>query len=560
MKTTNIQRRRTQAHLVDAITYAVIAVLALCAAAAFGQEPQFQLYNPPGAVNDQGILQDVTSRLSPTRRQQSYEADPIGWAHEGTHYLNVQLDDWVGPDGQGKEEHAAYVGGGRFVVMRHPRVTLETVRTYVSPQLQVAFDSALCGWRQYNTEPLYLIDEWTAYANGSQACRELGADSSRMRGSDERAQWLGHFADALVAAVRAYDPGYPQLAELVAFVTWHRSRVAQLVGVAAIAQVGVVGQPAQQCRWQWDGGQWIKICETRPQQPVAPPPVTAAEVERADARGWSSAGSPPVEASPYRVVMPPLIAVPTTGIVYPAGWHANRERDLVELQRGLINVDRTAADRADALQRAIATNNEKLSLALGNVPVTVKAAIDADRGHLAGVLEKLPAATQTAVREGLKGLGETVAVRHVDSRSYVELLAQIVLVASGSGAVVYGGWGAWRIGAWLFGKALRAAISRHLGQSADLSDRTAPPARRKSRPQDEQTYVFDRKTQQAVAVDSPPIVEHAPPVTHYVSVENNRFAQAYQWAAEQVARKTNSTEQLSLLDSLIKQQLAGRKE
>jgi hypothetical protein len=57
----------------------------------------------------------------------------------------------------------------------------------------------------------------------------------------------------------------------------------------------------------------------------------------------------------------------------------------------------------------------------------------------------------------------------------------------------------------------------------------------------------------------PPPPQRVVPETHYVTVEGNEFAKAHQWAAQQVARKyPGTTEVLSTLDALIKQQLNAR--
>jgi len=62
-----------------------------------------------------------------------------------------------------------------------------------------------------------------------------------------------------------------------------------------------------------------------------------------------------------------------------------------------------------------------------------------------------------------------------------------------------------------------------------------------------------------VAVDSPPPRQQTVPETHYVSVEQDTFAKAHQWASEQVVRKyPGATEILQTQDSLIKQCLAGK--
>ncbi len=64
-----------------------------------------------------------------------------------------------------------------------------------------------------------------------------------------------------------------------------------------------------------------------------------------------------------------------------------------------------------------------------------------------------------------------------------------------------------------------------------------------------------------IAIDSRPPPQQVVPETHYVSYENDEFAKAHQWACEQLARKfPGSVEILTSLDSLIRQQLAGRRD
>ena len=64
-----------------------------------------------------------------------------------------------------------------------------------------------------------------------------------------------------------------------------------------------------------------------------------------------------------------------------------------------------------------------------------------------------------------------------------------------------------------------------------------------------------------IVVDSEPPPQQVVPETHYVSYENDEFAKAHQWACEQLARKfPGSVEMLTSLDSLIRQQLAGRRD
>lgn len=64
-----------------------------------------------------------------------------------------------------------------------------------------------------------------------------------------------------------------------------------------------------------------------------------------------------------------------------------------------------------------------------------------------------------------------------------------------------------------------------------------------------------------IAIDTPPPPQRVERETHYVPYQADDFARAHQWASEQLARKfPGSVEWLASLDSLIKQQLAGRKD
>ncbi|WP_197524858.1 S1 family peptidase [Botrimarina hoheduenensis] len=68
-------------------------------------------------------------------------------------------------------------------------------------------------------------------------------------------------------------------------------------------------------------------------------------------------------------------------------------------------------------------------------------------------------------------------------------------------------------------------------------------------------------TSRPIAIDTAPPPQQSIRETHYVPYATDEFAKAHQWAGEQLARKfPGSVEWLTSLDSLIRQQLAGRKE
>lgn len=200
--------------------FRAILILLLLASVACAE---WYRYNPAGAVDGQGILQDVTSRCDEQGRRTAYEPDRVTYCHEATHMLNSRIRKAAG----GNRVNAFYVGGGMAVVLKEPGVQLRTVAGYVSPELRnstykLYFIEQAQHW---NNEPLYVLDEWSAYCNGSQAARELGCDP---HGTHERAIWFCHFADCVVKAVREHDPDYTQLQDLTEFVEWQKARAKKL--------------------------------------------------------------------------------------------------------------------------------------------------------------------------------------------------------------------------------------------------------------------------------------------------------------------------------------------
>jgi hypothetical protein len=181
-------------------------------------------YNPPGSKGG-NILADVRSRCDQQGLANGYDADKVTCCHESTHMVNSRLRSFLGRPG-------FYVGGGKAVAFRcHPRVTLGTVAKYIKPEFRNSTYQLYFGQQRqwWDKEPLYVLDEWYAYTNGSQAAKELRVDN---HGECERAQWFCHYADCLVRAVKEHDPNYSDLDKLTAFVDWQKARVEQLTGKA----------------------------------------------------------------------------------------------------------------------------------------------------------------------------------------------------------------------------------------------------------------------------------------------------------------------------------------
>jgi len=273
--------------------------------------------------------------------------------------------------------------------------------------------------------------------------------------------------------------------------------------------------------------------------PKLPPPPTAtsegAQTAEADARGWTSAAAPPAAAPTVVVQSVPYVVRPNP---YGPDWHADIDGRVTNAERAIANVEITR--RADVAE---------LRTSIDTKAATLAAAIDQ------AATPPPPAPT---------------VVERIDRTGYLELLAQIALVAGGSVSTLGAGYGAW----WLAGKAALSFSRWYLRKR--FAAPPPPPATAPAPPAAPplQRFEFDSVLQQAVPVGaphSPPVVVHTPPVvtqapadTRYVTIETDLHARAHAWAAAETARiygdrPATAAAVQTTQDALIKQYLAGRK-
>lgn len=177
--------------------------------------------NWPG-VDGRGIFTDVHSRCTEQERRNAYEPDRVTYCHEMTQQLNSRVRNSFS-----SQVNAHYLGGGLFAVFPEPRVTLTIVARFVSAEYRNStFQTYLLDSRQWwDHQPLFLIDEWSAFYNGTLAAVQLRVNP---HGSQDRMMWFCHYADCLIAAVRQHDPNYSHLTELTQFVEWNKQRCQDL--------------------------------------------------------------------------------------------------------------------------------------------------------------------------------------------------------------------------------------------------------------------------------------------------------------------------------------------
>lgn len=184
-------------------------------------DAEWFVYTPPGSVNGQGILRDVLSRCDARGARTAYDASQTTYCHEATHMLNSRIRQVAGGTGN---VNVSYVGGGKYCVLPEPRVTISQVFANVRKYREKFHANVFSTAREWEGEPLYILDELSAYINGSQAARELRCDD---HGSLDRCVWCAEFADRLVETVQQRDPNYSHLAELRDLVAYQKNRIAE---------------------------------------------------------------------------------------------------------------------------------------------------------------------------------------------------------------------------------------------------------------------------------------------------------------------------------------------
>jgi hypothetical protein len=170
------------------------------------------------------ILTDLYCRLE----NPHYWADPtepgdlVTWAHEMAHGASNRLH-------ASTIKHGIYLGNGKGVVLKHPKVTIEQVANSVpKDQRGPIFKLYMVEQRKdWNTSPAYLLDEWNAYIVGTIARKQLGWD--KRKETEDFAREMERYCRVMLAVVQKRDPEYPDLQHLKNFINWQSERFDQIV-------------------------------------------------------------------------------------------------------------------------------------------------------------------------------------------------------------------------------------------------------------------------------------------------------------------------------------------
>jgi len=124
------------------------------------------------------VLGDIESHMPAGHRYRASRM--VTWAHETTHGLNARIRNQYLVRGQ--STNACYVLEDRAMVLVEPtKINLNTVAAIVPLSLRgMSYDLYLIRQQQYWLyQPLYVLDEWSAYANGVETAISFdGGDGS----------------------------------------------------------------------------------------------------------------------------------------------------------------------------------------------------------------------------------------------------------------------------------------------------------------------------------------------------------------------------------------------
>jgi hypothetical protein len=126
-----------------------------------------------------GALGDIESYLPNGNPYK--EADKVGWAHEGTHGVNSKLRQRYAEPGY----NVLYQLDGWAIRLKEPNLTLMQVAQSIPSKYRGDMYALYMERQQeyFNKEPLYMLDELTAYLNGTIVGLDYNVDSARVKGS-----------------------------------------------------------------------------------------------------------------------------------------------------------------------------------------------------------------------------------------------------------------------------------------------------------------------------------------------------------------------------------------
>jgi len=192
--------------------------------------PQYPAQRPNLKDQGYGWLINDLERHAHAGHPMRNTSDPGNWAHELCHQIASDIRNTVTPN---VDDNAMYIPRKGYFLFKEPNVTLKQVAETVPKSKRVlAYETYMIGQQEWwNDAPFTLLDEGNAFAVSLQYYTTTGKRDAWLNGRVAIATQFLYFHKVLLAAVKKYDPGYPEVGKLEKFMTWHAARVKYLVSI-----------------------------------------------------------------------------------------------------------------------------------------------------------------------------------------------------------------------------------------------------------------------------------------------------------------------------------------
>ena len=213
----------------------VLIIVALCIGSQLKAQ-EFRTYPEQRCVKDQGfgmIINDLECHAKAGHPMRN-ERDPGNWVHELIHQVNSDIRCKTKAN-----DNAFYLLNNHYVIFKEPKVTLKQVAAMVDKSRRTdTYRGYLVEQQRYwNREPLYILDEATAFAT---SLLYHAMDGSKDESRYTKTLEFVYFNKVLLAAIKHYDPDYAQLEELEAYIKYHEGRVNTILKLYLDNEIGPV--------------------------------------------------------------------------------------------------------------------------------------------------------------------------------------------------------------------------------------------------------------------------------------------------------------------------------
>lgn len=184
-------------------------------------EPEFIYYKKVNnRINENSFYADVINHDDNPFLTEDRDTN----AHETTHGINSDIRNNIGGPGT----NAFYVGNDKAVIIPEPKMKKSAAMEFIPVKIRSSrFELYFITNKDWENEPLYIFDEWTAYLNGSTVSIEDAEKGGKRGGTDAvRANLeFSIYALGVAMAVEKHDPSYwKENKQFKAYLRWSLKR------------------------------------------------------------------------------------------------------------------------------------------------------------------------------------------------------------------------------------------------------------------------------------------------------------------------------------------------